>query len=395
MKTKTKKTDYLEMLLMIIVTVGPISQVIKIIVCSLLIIMNLLFGGLNQTRTNHNNKSTLFAIFIICFMAVAMIFDLRNISSANPYSFASFAYLFPFLVALFYIKKYPLYKFGAIYEKVSFFLCVISLIGFALIVLRPSLFTHFPSIYYYERKLYTIGIYNAMHDWTDVGMLGRNCGCAYEPGAFQFVLSLGLAFVYLNKKSFSKRSFVVRIIFYSLGILSTMSTTGIVILGLLFIFNSVKDKKTFFATIVVVAILGALIISSYKYQLSKMDTGNFESRFGNTRYVITNYWNNFLGVGSTGYNSIYASNEKIGSWDLYSNLFLRFGYPFLILFLFGVIRTRKISFSIMLVLLLTFLTEPLVGPITVCLIYYGIDLNNQAIKKRSLSNESVVGLQCS
>ena len=71
----------------------------------------------------------------------------------------------------------------------------------------------------------------------------RNFGPFWEPGAFQIYLNLALFFILRDKSRFR----VVDIVLFSLCVISTLSTTGILVLGLVFLYyvcGSSYNKKT-------------------------------------------------------------------------------------------------------------------------------------------------------
>ena len=133
-----------------------------------------------------------------------------------------------------------------------------------------------------------------------------------------------------------------------------------------------KNKKSIFLFLVILVLFSGTIASTLDYQHEKMKSGNIDSRFGNTVYLIEKYGKNVMGVGSTGYDKLYSQDKKIGSWDTYSNLYLRFGLIFLIIFLIMNLKLFRIDIKIFIVIFLTLLTESLIGPIIILLYYMAL-----------------------
>lgn len=373
---------YIEVFLFFLITVGPFNPTIKMFTYVILFLVN--FNYWKCIR-----YLTLFQIFLILSIIIPMIIDMRNATSIMDYSKSGFAYLIPFIFNIMYANKYELDDFLIIVERIAFFVTCVSIIGYIILLFYPTIFYKFPEINFYGSKVRTIIVYNIIKDYSGNFLL-RNCGIAFEPGAFQFVCNLGLAIsIKLNKDNIINKSFtIIRYIIYSIGVLSTKSTTGIIILILIFIVTVLTNlKKNRNNMILLVApLLYEIILNSIKYQKEKLDTGNFELRFRNTLFVIKNYWWNFLGIGSTGYDNIYLFENMIGSYDAYTNIYLRFGLVFTLFFVFLNFKLLKLDKSIFIVVFLTLFTENLIGPITVILYY-------MVMKKENFINESNLGLQ--
>ena len=359
--------DYFEVFVLVLLTIGPIPSLYKVIVYAFIFIINIFRGTINlNTGISRNNM--VIPGLLISSILVAMVIDIGNIGLGVPYSLSNFAYLIPFVFCLFYIKRFDLEYFLWLLEKVAFFLCICSLIGFSIQRFDQNIIYRLPSIFFYERRVYFSLFYNAILGWD--GLLMRNCGCAFEPGAFQFLLNLGLAIFLKQNKNTGFVKMFIRLLFYALAIITTVSTTGLLIFVCVVLLSCLKCKRYFFVCGVLFMMLYPFFLYTINGQIMKMENDNFESRFGNTFYVLNNYWQCFFGVGSTGYYNIYAANKNIGSWDLFSNLFLRFGYPFIFLFLLNVIKVRKISWPIFVVIFLSFFTESLIGPVSLLIMFY-------------------------
>ena len=358
------------MLFLVLLTIGPTSPLVKAILYTAILVFNLLVGKI-AFNVNFRKYSLYLPLCIVCSIIFAMVYDIRNVTETNPYSLAGFAFLLPFVFCLFYIQKYKFEEFLIIFERVAIFLCICSLIGFAIQLVAPQIIQKLPTIVYYGRRYNSLLVYGAVPNWDRSGLLTRNCGCAWEPGAFQVLLNLGIVVTFkLNNKLGFKG--IARIFLYIIAVASTLSTAGIIITIIVLIVNCFKYKKTF----VVLAVLFLLFLPVFVYvlnnQIGKIESGTFDFRFHNSLYVIRNHWNEFLGLGSTGYNAIYSSNSEIGSWDLYTNLYLRYGLAFLILFVINILKLHRIGLSFLLVVAMSFLSESVLGPITVMLMYYSL-----------------------
>ena len=354
---------YIEIFFLIILSVGPFSPAVKIVIyCGVLLM------SFKHVATLRKIKWLNFAL--ICSMIIPMILDIRNVDSTTPYSLASFAFLAPFIFSLVYIQEFKKPEFLAKLEQIIFVLTIISIIGFLIVLFMPSIIERFPTVIYYGRRVNTIGIYGAIRDYTKVNFLLRNCGLAFEPGAFQFIPNLGLAILVSNNERNKDWRYWIKVFTYAIAVMSTYSTTGMVILSLLLLISSFSNRRQFILMLLVVAILSSALLTSFQYQKEKLQSGNFEARFERTVYVFHNFSDNILGLGSTGYDKIYNENQMIGSWDTFTNMYLRFGLFFTFFLFFMCLRLCRISIYICITVMLTLLTESLIGPVVVMLFYY-------------------------
>lgn len=352
--------QYFEIFIYLLLTIGPINSTLKLIIYCLILFANLKFFSWRIKK---------YQLVLLVTIVFPMIIDITNITSDTHYSFAGFAYFLPFFLGIFLVEKYSLKDFCSLLERVCFIAAACSLIGMFFLLVFPSVIDHLPVYVFYGRKINTCILFGALRDYTGINFLHRNCGIAYEPGAFQFVTNLGLLLSLRLKQKHGIWS-VAKTAVYITATLLTYSSTGVVIMGCILIGMAIRNKQNFFAIVFVAVIFSGLFSSQFLYQVNKMELGNIDSRFGNTFYVLDMYGKKIFGVGSTGYDAIYRIDKRIGSWDTYTNLYLRFGLPFLIVFLHLISKLRKIDYMLMILVALTFLTESIVGLIPIMLFYY-------------------------
>ena len=362
---------YIEILLLIIMSVGPFSPSIKIGMYFLVLLMNVKYIG-------EIIRVKLFHFVLIMSMVVPMLLDIRNVDPTTPYSLAGFAFLAPFIFCLVYIKGFGKQEFLLALENVIFFVSIVSIIGYIIMLSAPSIINRFPTINYYGRHVKTIGIYGAIRDYTQINFLNRNCGIAFEPGAFQFIPNLGLALLVGEKRQEKNIKFWIKVVVYAITVMTTYSSTGFVILGLILLISTFSNKKQFIIMLFVVVILSGALLTSYQYQIEKMQSGNFEGRFERSIYVVQNYSKYVFGIGSTGYDKIYSTNPMIGSWDTFTNMYIRFGLVFTLILVLLCIKLNKISVYVFITVLISLTTESLLGPIVVMLFYYSGQTNDNS-----------------
>lgn len=356
-----------EIFIMIFLTVGPIEPAYSMIVYAVLFAVCLLSGNRKKTLVNG------YQILICSLLVFSMLLDLRNINDSTPYSLSPLVILVPFLTGVLFSGRYDYKSFLHYYEDVAFFLAAISVLGMILLYFFPSVVMNFPQYDFYGRKSYSILFFNAIEDGWSGNLLFRNCGCAFEPGAFQIILNLGLVFL-LKKEDKKSYRYYLHILVYCVAIVLTKSTTGLAIMILNLLIFLFRTKKGLPLKIILVVFIGGIAILSAESQIAKLFNGNIADRFGRSLYVIRNYWHCFLGIGATGYNKIYAVDPMVGSWDVYTNSLLKYGYVFVIVLVYGIVKTRKKDFCIMTTILLSLLTESVCGPIVVLLIYYAMEV---------------------
>ena len=356
---------YIEIFVLLLITVAPFDPIYKMTIYVMLFVFNVSYW-----KVFVHIKP--FVIILLFSMIIPMIIDFKNVDTETPYSLAVFSFIAPFILSLIYAKKYSVRDFIVTFENIAFFSSVCSLIGMFFVYFAPEIIMKFPQISYYGRNSYTIILFNAIPGYAENSLLLRNCGLAFEPGAFQFIPNLGLAILLNGKEKISLQK-CVKIGSYVLAVILTKSTTGIVVLAAVFFLNALKSKKNMLLTFLMLILFSGIFAESFQFQINKMKTGNMESRFGNSLFVIENYGYKILGIGSTGYDKIYKDEPRIGSWDVYTNMYLRFGLLFTVLFLILNFKLINLNVGICAVIMLTLLTESIAGPIVITLYYYALD----------------------
>jgi hypothetical protein len=160
----------------------------------------------------------------------------------NYFRFIIFAY-----IGVVFINLFQLNRLLYFYEIIIYYLSIISLIFFSTEVLfgnafislldkfnlRGDLFIDQPHLKYINIIIYTVLRY---YD----GSI-RNCGFAFEPGPFSIFVAFALFFYYLRSNFssfFNKRSLI-----FILTILSTLSTTGYILLFII-VFLYIRNDKS-------------------------------------------------------------------------------------------------------------------------------------------------------
>jgi hypothetical protein len=187
------------------------------------------------------------------------------------------------------------------------------------------------------------------------------------------LLNLGLyAYIKLNPNRLS----IKRLAIYSLAIIFTKSTAGLLIFVLITFKLFVEEKKVRPLIIVSLIIFGGLTYEEMVYHIQNKLFGSisFNQRLEpliNAFKVGKHY---LFGIGNSGFDQIYLISNR-PPYDSIGQIFIRYGYvlfTFLIIRMLRLLKDYKILFF---VLLITFSSEniwffPLVTP------FYYIDKNS-------------------
>lgn len=360
LKMKIKvKPQILEVFLLILISFSPlISNAMKAGLALLIILINI------KIFTNKiNAKKLLLLIFLMSLFILSALYDLRNISSISQYSILNLYFPLCFLLGYIISEKYSFSEFLTLIDKIVFIAAIFSLIGVVIYTFLPNLINYLPSYQYYHTSHKTAYIFNVILDYGG-NVVKRNAGIAWEPGAFQFLVSIGL-YSYLKT---TKKINLFKIAIYAIVVITTRSTAGIII----FIFLTWKllltDKKARILIIISLLAFSGLIAEElmYQYRYKLFGSYAFETRLEPLLNAFNEGRNHFLGMGNSGYNE-QLNNLRIGAWDSFGQIFIRYGYPMLVIItslLIKIFSRDKTLFTIMSV---TFLSQgiwyfPMVTP---------------------------------
>lgn len=336
------KTSYMEISLLILVSFSPlISQPIK----AALVLLILLLNYKHLIKFDKRN-SVILATFLGVFM-LGMAFDLRNVSSINQINILNLYFPICIIVGFIISEKYTLNSFLYFLDKVIFVFTACSLIGVFVYSFIPSLVTYLPSYNYYHTTHKTGYIFNILIGYD--GILSRNAGIAWEPGAFQFLVNLGL-YAYLKN---SQKVNLLKVAIYSLAVITTKSTAGIIIFILITMKLFLYNRAARLLIIVSLIVFSGLIMEEliYQYQYKLFGSLAFENRLEPLMNAYQEGAKHFFGLGNSGFDNFYR-NSILPPWDSFGQIFIRYGYIlliFIVLCLFKLIKDNKILFIIILI----------------------------------------------
>ena len=354
----------LEVFILIMLSFSPlIPRIISIPVVLLLI----LFGIWHMIKQGKRMSVEPSFIILMLFFIISMAIDVKNTMDGEPYSLVNFLYPCYFVCGYLVAKKYDKDAFYVAVEKITFVFAILSLVGMSVYFIKPSLIYSFPTYTYNDATHRTIFFFNYL--FSGSWMAVRNSGMAWEPGAFQILLNIAFQ---VSIQTHEKKKLFFRVCIYTLAIILTRSTIGYVILAINIV-SLLKRHKKYIPLAFIVFVLGlALIIPELMYQIEYKLFGShaFNARFEPMINAIKSSWYRPFGLGSTEYNKIYES-ARLGSYDCYTQILLRFGYPVLILVVARLFKIfRRDNKCIAIILIISFLSEPIWGSTLISAMYY-------------------------
>lgn len=353
-----KRADYsyIELFMLIFISVAPyISMTIKI--CLILL--------LGLIRAKNIKKISKYFYIAFLLMLIPSLADLFNITSDNPYSGNNFLYPLCMLVGALIATNYTVDSFLLIIEKILYFLAILSLVGMSVYFVAPGIIESFPTYTYYDLTHRTVYFFNYIY--AQGFLMVRNSGIAWEPGVFQILMNLGLA---ISVKMFPQMDYK-RVLIYTLAVILTRSTTGLLILMINLVIV-IRRKKIFIIVLAIVALVfSSELISIVSEQINYKWVGTmaFDNRYMRSINAIAQSWNHPFGLGSTGYNAIYQA-KGIGSFDSYTQVLMRYGYGLLLFLAFTLIRITKRTWYVGLIMGLSMLSESMWGSVFFTTIYF-------------------------
>jgi len=354
---------YLDIVMIILLTVSPLinPEILKPTLFIVVFLINFKY----LFKINVRDIYILTVLF--CLLALSSLWDLRNINILYDYSLHNFYIPLGLLIGFEYSKKYNINDFLNVFEKIIFLVSILSLIGYFVVNLQPSIVYYLPKYRYYHTTHETMFFYN-------ITSLNRNSGIAWEPGMFQILPNIAL-YYYLKSHKEHLNFFVIMI--YLLAIYTTYSTTGVFLLmiNLLYLFyvltfkyKKIIIKKLLFFILVILLI--PLLYQQLEYHLNYKLFGSwaFALRFDPFLMSLKDAADNPLGLGNTGFDIKYKYGNLQGAWDSIGAILQRYGFPMCFFLLFLLFKSTFFNYPIIFVCFFaTFLSEsfwffPLVTP---------------------------------
>lgn len=362
------------------------------------------FFLLSKKRVDLNVMLTAIAMFLLIVISGAI-----NNEKSRNIIVPSMDILCALLIAFSALSGDEKYNFIDLYRQVVLIIAIASLILFTIGALVNSLFSIFPEFTQGRHTAYFAGLSFIYKNRQYLNQ--RNMGIFWEPGAFQTYLIVAM----ILEDSLEKNHKLRNLIIYSITILTTVSTTGIVCMLLFWILYVLKaeNRKSGFVIALVLLLCVALLVfhpevlpdalrTGIVEKISDLFSGDAELRTVQTRmdsivYPLQAFWENPLfGVSKSG---MYAWRSLTGhglntctpiNWFAHYGIFM--GVIILVGFgkFFSKISAKRwVGLAMLVIFLVSISTEAFnYNPTLLCFAFMGISSKKDLLSGGN-SNENI------
>ncbi len=405
---KNHKMSYLLTFLMVALCGNPIFRIYNIELIYISFSCVLFFMALNRGLLSiYSVPAFKMTVAIVALLCIVQYIDQEYVQF-NAY--------IGFILKLFII--YSLLRlvdgFEFILVKVLYYIAVIGLVGHFIYLIYPQIMDYGVTIvgenetYFYHKSLY-------IHTLLIDGLSVRNSGMFSEPGLFAGNLNIALILMLSLKSSISKKAYKKYLIVFVIAILSTYSTQGYLILGLVLPYMFYRRINNAFALtpgrrVFMLMGLGVLLLLLfYAFQeipflsqkikdqsaLVSNEEHNFEiTRWGgfltSLQYIVQKpIWG--WGIDVISSINLKRTQKAISSGTGMTDIILKLGIPFFVFMLSKVYRGFDLMFGskaealfYLLVFLLLIQGEPFFN-FPLIYIFYFIGFKHKSKLKPSLN----------
>ena len=209
-----QKIDFLAVLFLIFLS-GSMFFMVQNMMPSMIVFLAIAvaYVYLNRTCSKKN-----FSVFLICIAIL-----LSNMALKESYGISSkdfFIILLKLAILMIIQSNITHEKFTYIYERIMYFLAILSLACFIILNLGIGL-----PLTFIDNSTGTAFGYTFYHCMKEVS---RNCGIFWEPGAYQIYLNYAIIFatVLFSNGKLDMTKFGIHVIVYIVAIITTQSSTG-------------------------------------------------------------------------------------------------------------------------------------------------------------------------
>lgn len=232
--------------------IPPLNVILPIALLVLLFI-NIILNHVRFTKKE---------VFTVLFVLAYIIFLYAYHSSMGA-KFSSYVNVGIGIISIFFFNKLitDQEKFISLFEKVMLFICIYSCVCYGL-----NLIFDFTSTTPWTGTLYKLWM------GQNIKSLSRNSGPFWEPGIFQIYIVIALYFSLFFFKNKKGKFPLLYILIFGITILTTISTTGYLIMGALLLWKYITITQSvrkiqlritaLFLTPVIFLLVGAIIIST-------------------------------------------------------------------------------------------------------------------------------------
>lgn len=331
------------MLLLLINSGSAIGIVLGIITIPAYLGLSIMYFYL--TNKNIEISNLLVSLILLVYLVSNLSIHLPDMASVKPYIIL----IMNVLATMLFVSSIKYSEFRIVFINIMFLISIYCLLIY-IIGVNFNLYQ-----YAWSYKKHSIFLGFNLHAINR----SRNSGIFWEPGGYQIFLNLALLFS-MDKKEFvfSKKE-IFKLLIFIISILTTKSTTGYIILALMFFYFIIKSSKknnsrTYlllfcFIIMPIIFILLFFLLNSTVVQ-GKFSESNYS--YLERRNHLTNSWNAIklspiLGFGYLSQRHLLLQ-KMYGLVDNSVGFFstaLKFGVPYVILYIFRVIYIYKNNHS--------------------------------------------------
>ncbi len=370
--------DFLVTSLIFLTILNSGSLLVKSIGDDFFFLLEFLFSGIVYLKYSgilnfsFNQRIRFNSVHILLFYCLLSFHIISYMEAVNSY----IGFMMRIASIYFLSEVISPYQFWSIYRKIIIWISSLSLVGMCLVNFFPSIISFLPieSL----RLSYIINVFNDKISFNNIFIftwpvhdsyfITRNQSIFWEPGAFQLFINLALiSSLYYKNKFASKEN-----ILYFITVLTTLSTTGYIVLLLIYFQYFIKhfkiNKKQMFINLWIIVLLVLIVFQSKiiqnKFSSNSFAYASFSRRLLDTSVdllLIRDHW--LFGYGFGDYASkIWAKKSLLlGGGTSSSNSLLLFlgqmGIIISLLYFSPLFKNRflnsKILFFIILILWLS------------------------------------------
>lgn len=275
--------NYFLMYLFMCISGNPaFTQLGTISKLSYLLFVFLLLLGSRRWMTDQAGKQVAGWVVLLAFIFVGQYITLHAISVLGSLNFMAK------MVAAIFMAAMLRERLPEVYLKTMTFVCVISLVFYSLNLIGIS----FPALVHISSQGDNIIVYNQQLKGDYVTGLLRNPGMFWEPGAFAgYILAAFMLFIGRLDEMWKKHRGSVLILLIAL--LTTMSTTGYVVMGVVLVYFSFKVIRNNVVSTFAVALLLVGFVYVYSNTDFMGDKISSQFEYARTQYAYENNYSRF------------------------------------------------------------------------------------------------------
>lgn len=322
------------------------------------------------------NRNAFFLVLIIVISSILTI--IVNTEGLYQYLIFWASLLSAYLIYI----SIDIRDFVAMYTRIIYFICIFSLITFAILLISPNILNYFPTITNHAGLTVHNLLFSVIHY---SNYFNANYGLFWEPGAYQTFINFALFFQIFVLKDLN----VKKILVYLITLFTTFSTTGylaalmIIVVFILTRRSTVKEeivkRKKIIATVILLLLIGIFLFNSLPGSIKFKVFGKLEvilnpelarlnPAYGSTtartdaiKISLINWLNNpFFGVGFTNLYDFTLGGRRAFLTATPLNWFALFGFPLGIILNYCIwgwtkVINRGVLIKILIFLFLTFI----------------------------------------